>query len=95
MPNDNTQNVKQRMLADFDALKSDLGVAAESFYRHLFALNSDLRKQFANVEMDSQGQMLFQAMGMVIGGLDNFDELRPVLENLGYRHAGYGVLPEH
>src|SRR5262249_11990180 len=42
-----------------------------------------------------QGRKLMQMLGAAIGMLDRPQQLIPVLESLGKRHAGYGVRDEH
>ena len=86
---------QSRLQRDFDQLGHRTDEFAKTFYVHLFADAPDLRSLFEGVEMISQGQMLFQALGLVVNGLDQIDELTPVLENLGYRHIEYGVEKEH
>ena len=80
---------------DIEQLTAEPGVLATTFYHHLFLIAPDLRSLFDEVDMDRQGAMLIQSLRFVIGGLDRFEELKPVLENLGYRHLEYGVKEEH
>jgi hemoglobin-like flavoprotein len=41
--------------------------------------------------MHEQGRKLMQMIGLAVSKLDALDELVPVVEALGRRHAGYGV----
>ncbi len=85
-----------RLLVDsFEKVKPISDEVAKRFYENLFHLAPELESKFQDVNMATQGQMVLQAIGLAIDGLDRFDDVRPVLESLGYRHVNYGVLPEH
>jgi hemoglobin-like flavoprotein len=43
----------------------------------------------------SQGRKLTQALALVVGALDNMDQVVPALDSLGKRHAHYGVSEAH
>ena len=64
---------------------------ASRFYQHFFTAAPESRELFDGVDMTQQGQMVLQAVGLVISGTDRLDELAPVLEGLGYRHLRYGA----
>jgi hemoglobin-like flavoprotein len=68
--------------------------AATLFYQNLFALDPTLRHLFKG-DMREQGTRLMAMMNVVVGKLDDSDELMPLLGQLGQRHADYGVTPEH
>jgi methyl-accepting chemotaxis protein len=68
--------------------------AAELFYQNLFGLDPGLRPLFRG-DMTAQGEKLVQMIGVAVGKLDDLDTLLPVLQNLGKRHAGYGVKDHH
>jgi hemoglobin-like flavoprotein len=70
-------------------------VAASLFYDRLFALDPSLRPMFEKTDMPEQRRKLIQALAAVVNGLDNFEPLIPVLEDLGRRHARYGVKDQH
>jgi hemoglobin-like flavoprotein len=67
---------------------------AEVFYRRLFELEPSLRELFRS-NMRDQGRKLMQMMAVAVQGLSNFEAVRPAVEDLGRRHATYGVHPEH
>lgn len=69
--------------------------AAGIFYAHLFETAPQVRPMFAGVDMAVQGTMLMNMIAAAVKGLDRLDELKPVLEDLGRRHATYGVSIEH
>ena len=69
--------------------------AARLFYNRLFEIDPPLRAMFDAVEMKGQGRKVIQALALVVNGLDRADELLPVIEALGRRHAAYGVSDAH
>ena len=68
---------------------------ATAFYDRLFNLDPQLRRLFRSGSMDEQGRKLAATLAMVIGSLGRMDELLPVVESLGRRHAGYAVEEAH
>ena len=68
--------------------------AAALFYARLLELDPSLRAMFPH-DLREQRVKLMQALAIVVHGLDRLDRLVPVIEMLGRRHAGYGVLPSH
>jgi hemoglobin-like flavoprotein len=68
---------------------------AAAFYDRLFNLDPQLRRLFRSGSMDEQGRKLAAALAMVIGCLGRMDEVIPVVEAIGRRHAGYGVEEAH
>jgi methyl-accepting chemotaxis protein len=68
--------------------------AAALFYDTLFAADPGLRRIFRS-DLASQGEKLMQMIGAAVARLDDLPALVPVLEALGRRHAGYGVLAAH
>ncbi len=67
---------------------------AELFYRLLFELDPRLRHLFRG-DMVEQGRKLMAMLDMVVSQLDRLGEIVPLVEQLGRRHAQYGVEPEH
>ena len=68
--------------------------AAGLFYARLFELDPALRPLFRG-DLQQQGRKLMAALGMTVAGLPHWPQLQPVLRQLGARHVGYGVRPEH
>ncbi|MBE7367617.1 globin family protein [Ramlibacter pallidus] len=79
----------------FAQVKPIASLAATLFYNRLFAMDPSLRSLFRSDEMSRQGQMLMSMIGAAVAGLDNLARLTPVVRQLGARHTGYGVQPEH
>ncbi len=67
--------------------------AAQLFYQKLFELDPGLKPLFKG-NMEEQGKKLMQTLAAAIGGLDNFEGLKPILLDLGSRHIHYGVKKE-
>jgi len=68
--------------------------AADLFYRRLFELDPSLRALFKG-DMKDQGYKLIQMIKAVVQGLDKPETIIPVVQNLGKRHAAYGVKARH
>lgn len=68
--------------------------AAALFYQNLFTADPSLQALFKG-NMEEQGKKLMQMIGAAVGKLHDLDTLVPILQNLGQRHAGYGVQDSH
>ena len=68
--------------------------AAALFYRRLFELDPSLERLFRG-NMAEQRKKLMQMLSAAVKGLDRLDQLVPVVEDLGRRHAQYGVADAH
>src|SRR4051812_10513764 len=64
--------------------------AAGLFYGKLFELDPSLKSLFKG-DMKEQGRKLMAMIATAVSGLDRLDKLVPAVQNLGRRHAGYGV----
>lgn len=64
--------------------------AATLFYDRLFELDPTLRPLF-KADMSAQKVNLMQTLGFAVASLKNLDGLIPIVQDLGRRHAGYGV----
>lgn len=68
--------------------------AAALFYKNLFNMEPNLKPLFKG-DMEAQGEKLMQMIGAAVGKLNDPESLAPILQNLGKRHAGYGVKASH
>ena len=68
--------------------------AAALFYRRLFELDPSLQAMFKG-DMSEQRRKLMQMLTAAVKGLNHLDRLVPVVEDLGRRHAKYGVADAH
>jgi hemoglobin-like flavoprotein/ferredoxin len=81
--------------SSFEAIAARREEAARMFYDKLFEIAPQVRPLFAHVDLHVQGAMLMNMLAAAVKGLDRLDELKPVLEDLGRRHAGYGAEVGH
>ena len=80
-----------------ETFKSVLAIkdaAADLFYGRLFELDPSLQALFPD-DLTEQKQKLMATIATAVGGLNRLDGLVPVVQELGIRHAGYGVKPDH
>jgi hemoglobin-like flavoprotein len=68
--------------------------AAELFYGKLFQLDPSLRALFKG-DMQEQGRKLMTMIGLAVTSLTRLEQLLPVVQDLGKRHASYGVTAAH
>ena len=66
--------------------------AAAMFYQRLFETAPELKPLFKG-DMQQQGKRLMSMIGLAVRKLNALPELVPALQELGGRHAGYGVKP--
>lgn len=64
--------------------------AAELFYGKLFELDPALKSLF-NGDMTEQGRKLMNMIDTAVNSLDRLEAIMPAVEQLGKRHADYGV----
>jgi len=69
-------------------------IAADVFYTRLFELHPSLQRLF-RTERREQGRKLMSMLAVAVNGLSRLDQILPVIEELGRRHAQYGVRDEH
>src|SRR5215203_6259898 len=68
--------------------------AAALFYQRLFELDPSLQAMFRG-SMIEQRKKLTQMLTAAVKGLDRLEQLVPVVQDLGRRHATYGVAEAH
>jgi hemoglobin-like flavoprotein len=91
-------SLKVNVLAEsFDLIVLQKEAFAEAFYNRLFFLYPQTSVLFKDTDMKRQQDSLVAALALVISSLknSNTDQLVSVLRDLGQRHVGYGVEPEH
>ena len=69
--------------------------AATLFYQRLFEIDPSVRALFRDTDMSSQRKKLLQVLNVAVSSLDNLGALAKTVEDLGRRHAGYGVKDSH
>ena len=68
--------------------------AAEMFYAKLFALDPTVKPLFKG-DMQEQGRKLMTMITTAVSALDRLETIMPAVQDLGRRHAGYGVKSQH
>lgn len=66
--------------------------AAAMFYDRLFVLDPSLKPLFKG-DMAEQGRKLMAMIGTAVGNLGRLEAIVPAVQDLGRRHATYGVPP--
>ena len=69
-------------------------IEAELFYGKLFSLDPALQPLFKG-DMREQGRNLTAMISIAVRALSRPDTISRAVHDLGRRHAGYGVKPEH
>jgi nitric oxide dioxygenase len=84
-----------------DLLQSSFGLvrpiaetAGMMFYERIFTLAPGTRALFGD-DLPRQARRTMGAVGTVVDGLRQLDDVVPFLVRLGARHVDYGVQPEH
>jgi hemoglobin-like flavoprotein len=86
---------QKRLVQDtFAAIAPIADDAAALFYRRLFEIDPSLQRMFRG-DMGEQRKRLMQMIAVAVKGLDRLDHLVPAVQDLGRRHAGYGVEDRH
>lgn len=68
--------------------------AASLFYGRLFELAPETRPLFRG-DMTEQGRKLMAMISVAVSSLDRLDAILPAVQDMGRRHAGYGVQEAH
>ncbi len=85
---------KELIQESWDKLRPDVERAAELFYTRLFEEDPSLRRLFKG-DMAEQGRQFMNMLGTAVDKLDELENFAPMLQQLGRRHTGYGVEPQH
>ena len=80
--------------SSFQLIKQDVESAVMLFYDRLFHLDPSLRHMFRN-SREEQARKLAHVLTVVVNGLSRPEQILPAVEELGRRHADYGVRTEH
>ncbi len=85
-----SQAQKRLVQTTFAKVEPIAEAAAELFYGKLFKLDPALKALFKG-DIKEQGRKLMATLKRAVKGLDDLEKLVPVVQDLGRRHAGYGV----
>ena len=89
-----TVRQKDLVQGTFASIATIADDAAILFYQRLFELDPSLRPMFRG-DMAEQRKKLMQMITAAVKGLDRLEQLVPVVQSMGRRHAGYGVQESH
>ena len=89
-----TSRQKTLVQESFASLAPIVDDVAAMFYGRVFELDPAVRQIFPE-DMTSQRRKLAQMLTVAVKGLDNLEQLIPVLRELGRRHVAYGVTGAH
>lgn len=89
-----TVRQKDLVQGTFASIATIADDAAILFYQRLFELDPSLKPMFRG-DMGEQRKKLMQMITAAVKGLDRLEQLVPVVQNLGRRHASYGVQESH
>lgn len=87
-------HTRQLVQSTWTRINSDQKRAADIFYSRLFELDPSIQYLFRG-DLEAQKQRLMGMFNIAVRGLDKLDDMLPALRDLGARHSGYNVLPEH
>jgi hemoglobin-like flavoprotein len=71
--------------------RADRRSGRRDLYQRLFEIDPSARALFRSTDMAKQRTNLIQILSVAVSSLDNLGALRKTVEDLGRRHAGYGV----
>lgn len=83
------------MKSSFDRIKPHANEFSASFYQNLFRASPKIRSLFKETDMVKQQQKLVSALALLVGNVRDPDVLKPMLQDLGARHKGYGIIEKH
>lgn len=78
----------------FAQIRATPDAVAAIFYDKLFELDPSLRPMFRG-DLTEQGRKLMQMLSFAVSSLRRLEQIVPAVEDLGRRHAGYGVRDQH
>lgn len=90
-----TRDQKRLVQATWKQVVPIADMAAKLFYQRLFEIDPGARALFGETDMTRQREKLLQVLSVAVSSLDRLDALTGVVEDLGRRHAGYGVTEVH
>jgi hemoglobin-like flavoprotein len=80
--------------SSFEKVKPIAAEAGMLFYDRLFTVDPSLRSMF-RTPIEEQARKLMQVLAVAVSSLTRVGDLIPVLEEMGAKHAVYGVRGEH
>ncbi len=90
-----TPQQKQVVWQTWEKVVPIADTAADLFYSRLFEIDPDVKGLFEKSDMAAQKTKLIQTLASAISCLDSPETLKPLLVDLGQKHAGFGVVKRH
>src|SRR5262249_13823624 len=94
MPRSLTSAETALVKRSFDRIWPVAGETADRFYRRLFEISPHLRPMFRD-DLREQGRKFIGTLAVLVGHLEDNDQLLSVAGTLGRQHAQFGVQPTH
>src|SRR5438309_2287766 len=88
-----TPRQKQIVAESFPVIREIAIPVSLLFYGRLFDLDPSLRRLF-KIDMTEQSKKLVGMLDTIVGSIDDWEKIVPVLRELGQRHVTYGVKAE-
>ena len=87
---------QQKLLVrqSFESVQEYANSLTKLFYGRLFQVEPAVRSLFTG-SIEEQSKKLLDMLATAVESLDQFEELRPKLEELGRKHVTYGAKAEH
>ena len=89
-----TPQQKRLVRESFETVREYADSLTMLFYGRLFEMQPAVRNLF-KANMGEQSRKLLDMLVTVVDAIDQFETLRPKLNELGRKHVTYGALPEH
>ena len=80
--------------SSFEKVRPIADTTAQLFYDRLFEIAPEVRPLFTG-DMKEQGRKLMTMLATAVVSLDKMGKIIPAVQELGRRHASYGVREEH
>jgi len=97
-----TSEQDQKSALKVDILRSSFAALAPQgeelvrrFYQELFKKYPDVEPMFENATLEDQEKKLLGALQLVIDNLNDSEQLKAALQNLGAKHQAYGAVAAH
>ena len=78
----------------FRKLLPTASVTADLFYYRLFETTPEVRSLFPH-DLMVQKKKFITMLSAMVTNLNEFEKIAPVVEDLGMRHADYGIIAKH
>jgi hemoglobin-like flavoprotein len=89
-----TEDQVKLVKSNWSSVKKIKETAADLFYDKLFELDPKARELFKD-DISIQKKALMATISFAVAMLNHPDKLVPAVQDLGVRHAKYGVTPDH